>query len=366
MSSHIVEVCYIADVVKHPNADRLDIVTIKGWQCVAGRGEFKQGYPCIYIPIDSVLPDKLASVLFPADSKVKLTNNRIKTIKLRGAISQGMAIRPEVVGLDPGFVRVGMDVAAILGITKYEPPAPKANALSVKGPRPRVGNHNFHKYTDIENFKNYNNTFVEGEEVVITEKIHGTNFRAGWVKSEPSTLWKRVRKLFGLLPEYEFVYGSRNVQLSSTPAKLYYDANVYAECVKKYNLRNILKPGQVVYGEVYGDGIQANYVYGCKSGEHRLALFDLMEETKYVPPLRFAHFLSVTGLPGVPVLFGGAFSLALTKDLAKGPSALCPLQKIREGVVVKPLEETTCHFGRKVLKVINDDYLLKSDTTEFH
>ena len=56
----------------------------------------------------------------------------------------------------------------------------------------------------------------------------------------------------------------------------YYDSNVYIEAVNKYKIKEILTPGMVLYGEVYGDGIQKNYNYGCKDGEHKLVIFDVM------------------------------------------------------------------------------------------
>ena len=94
MSTLKVEIVKIDKVEHHPNADRLDLLTIKGWQVVAGRDNYEEGDLAIYFPIDSVLPPIVKSRLFPPDSKITLTNNRIRTIKIRGAISQGMLAKP--------------------------------------------------------------------------------------------------------------------------------------------------------------------------------------------------------------------------------------------------------------------------------
>jgi RNA ligase (TIGR02306 family) len=229
-------------------------------------------------------------------------------------------------------------------------------------------NPNFHKYTGIENFKNYPDVFEGGQHVVITEKIHGSNFRAGWVPAAADTWFKRVKKFFGLLPEYEFVYGSHNVQLTN---KLIYDGfyaeqgNIYAKTVVKYDLKNRLDKGQVVYGEIYGAGIQKNYTYG--SNEHKLIVFDIMENGQYKSPLYCKTWCDCMGLDHVPVLYSGPFSVEIAKMLTQGPSVLCPDQKVREGVVIKSADpQNHPKVGRAVLKLISDAYLLDKNNSDNH
>jgi RNA ligase (TIGR02306 family) len=370
MSTHAVEVCLIDDVQPHPNADRLELVQVKGWRCVTQKGAFKPGDTCIYIPIDSVLPSKIEEKLFGADAKVKLSKSRVKTIKLRGAISQGMAVPvTEFVEWVPSSIRVGSDVAAKLGITKYEPPRKPSTRSGVQVARKYVQNPHFRKYTDLENYKNYPNVFEEGETVVITEKIHGTNFRAGWVPHVPTTLWQRIKKWLGFAPTWEFVYGSRNLQLQlkRNAHKTYYKDNVYWEAVEKYQLQEKLDKGCVVYGEIYGPDIQKGYHYGCKPGERKLVLFDVyttVDGPKFLDAIESRDYLNHLGLPVVPLIQWAPFSARLLVDLAKGPSILAPSQSVKEGVVVRPVRESTSYCGRKVLKVINDDYLLSKYADE--
>lgn len=363
MSTHAVEVTPIVAINPHPNADRLEIATVKDWQCVVGKGTFKPGDLCVYIPIDSVLPQPVLDKVF-AGSKIAPTP-RVKTIKLRGAISQGIAVHPNDLGVT---AKAGKDVASELGITKYEPPAPGFQGGGDGKARPGRSqtNPNFRKYTGIENAKNHPHTFVEGEPVIVTEKIHGTNFRAGYVPFYADTLWKKVKRFFGMAPEFEFVYGSHNVQLQSKLLyKGFYDSNVYAEAVVKYRLKDVLKPGEVVYGEIYGDGIQKGYAYGSGKGQRDLALFDVMIEGQYLDPLAFEKWADARQLPRVPVLYRGPFNREHVKSLTVGDSVLAPTQKVREGVVCKPLEEATAYLGRKVLKFISDAYLL-GDQTDYH
>lgn len=128
MSSLIIEVCEINDVVKHPNADKLDLITIKGWQVIDRRGLRKPGERIIYIPPDSVLPEYMSDNLnvtqycapaYPKkDDGSRDPGSRVRAAKLRGVVSYGLIVNiPE--GKD---WQVGQDVAKYFGITKWEPP----------------------------------------------------------------------------------------------------------------------------------------------------------------------------------------------------------------------------------------------------
>lgn len=366
MSQLKVEVCLIDEILPHPNADRLEMAKVAGWMCVVQKGKFKAGDKCVYIPIDSILSAETEVKIFPIDSKVKLTKSRIKTIKLRGAISQGLVIPLDLVGL-PNLA-VGFDVASALGITKYEAPVKEMSGHMNVGKRTKKKtNPNFKKYTDINNFKWYPELFKD-QEVSATEKIHGTNFRCGYVPYEIDTWWKKVLAFCKLTPVIEFVYGSHNVQLQSRMFwKGYYDTNVYAKIVKQYNLDEKLKPNEVIYGEIYGSSIQKGYTYGCAPGEHKLVVFDLMVDGKYVSPDELKEFLARTCLPASPELYRGPFNQETLLALTKGDSVLCPTQKVREGLVVKGVNmDQQSYMGRPVLKMINDEYLLNDDNTDFH
>ena len=158
MSTLKVEVVAIDKIEKHPNADRLDLAHVKGWQCVTSKGRFTSGEKAVYFPIDSILPESLESSLFPLDSKIKLEKHRIKTIKIRGAISQGLLCSLEELGLRANLA-IGVDLTAKLDVTKYEPPVRAQMRGASQASRKQV-NPNFNKYTEIENFKNYPNQRV--------------------------------------------------------------------------------------------------------------------------------------------------------------------------------------------------------------
>lgn len=366
MSTLKVEVLQIEKISEHPNADKLELAELKGWSCVIQKGKYKPDDKVVYFPIDSILPETLEATIFGKDSKIKLNKHRVRTIKLRGAISQGLVVPIEMCGFAHFAVEVGQDVTKKLGVTKYEPPPPRFQGASNKNRSRRNPNPNFSKYTSIENIKNYNKVFEPADEVVITEKIHGTNFRAGWVKFDSNTLWKKFKGLLRLNPKYEFVYGSHNVQLSQQ--LLYsgwYDKNVYADKVVTHNLKEKLGPGQTVYGEIYGPNIQKGYGYGLKNGQTKLIIFDVMQDKKYLDHTGVRMFATLHSLDIVPTLYEGKISGVDLNWVVGGKSALCPDQKVREGVVIRSKEEARCHMGRKILKAINPEYLLK-EQTEYH
>src|SRR6476659_9737047 len=110
-----------------PNADAIERATVLGWQLVVKRGEFGVGDPCVYVEIDSVLPER------PEFEFLRPRGFRIRTARLRGQISQGICFPLEI--LPAGTpLDDGADVTGVLGITKYEPPIPVHLAGTMKGP----------------------------------------------------------------------------------------------------------------------------------------------------------------------------------------------------------------------------------------
>jgi RNA ligase (TIGR02306 family) len=264
--------------------------------------------------------------------------------------------------------QAGDNLTKVLNITKYEPPAAKQDTSQGPQSKPKPGNSNFKKYSSIENAKNFPSYYQEGEEVVVTEKIHGTNFRAGYVPYEANTFWKKIIKFFRRVPEYEFVYGSHNVQMQDRigGGKTWNEkhgqtkSNVYRDAVDKYDLKEKLIDGEVIYGEIYGDGIQKDYTYGCKQGEHRLVLFDIKMHDEWQSQDYIECEAPHIGVSFAPVLYRGPFNKDAIKALTVGDSVLAPSQKVREGVVVK-----NATGNRKILKYISDKYLY-GDQTDFH
>lgn len=356
MSELIVEVCRVDKIEKHPNADKLSIVTVKGWQCIVGLNQYREGDLVVYCPPDSIIPTSLIEV-YKLEFLKK--NGRVGTIKLRGSVSQGLILN---VGPELGCYKLGENVAEKLHITKWEPPEP----ICIKGAvvSKKKSNPYFDKYTDIQNEKHFPNLFTIGDEVAITEKIHGTNFRAGRLKRGTHNLWRRLLNIF--VGEYEFVYGSHNVQKKPFVYKGYYKEDVYGAIAKRYQLDKILPKDCIVYGEIYGCNIQ-DLTYG-KGNEIDLVVFDVKVNGKYLDWIELKEFCKQYNLPMVPILFEGKYTKETVKLLTDGKSVICPTQ-IREGCVVKSQTEEKLvaeHIDRKILKSVSVDYLLRKDGTENH
>jgi hypothetical protein len=171
----------------------------------------------------------------------------------------------------------------------------------------------------------------------------------------------------GIAAKYQFVYGSHNCQLDNDNLK---DRDnppcIYSEAVINYQLDKILKPGEGIYGEVYGGKIQKNYTYGCKEG-HRMVIFDVQVNGKYLNKLDAKAWCNLRGLPFVPILYIGPYQAADIPSFMKGASVLCPEQAVREGIVISPSFESVSRLiGRKILKAVSGDFLMLKNNSDFH
>lgn len=379
LSDFKVQVVTIDEIVPHPNADRLLIAKVLGWQSIIPKGKFNVGDKAVYIPVDSILPPELEAKLFGVDAKIKLSKGRVKAIKIRSFISQGMIESFDNLGITGSLNKmVGRDLAGELKIVKYEPPVPEFQKPGQAGPASKKKiNPYFKVYSKFPRIENAPHMFDPEDDVVATEKIHGTNFRAGWVPFIANTFWRKIKAFFGLAPKWQFVYGSHYVQLSEKFLyDGYYEKNVYSEIVKKYDLENKLPKGTVIYGEIYGASIQKGYTYSLKDSR-ALVVFDIQRlnnqekttiikdktEMVYVDDAEFQATVHRLELPVCPEIFRGKFKDCNIDQLKQGPSVLDPNQKVREGTVVKTVIEHP--VVRKVAKIINPEYLL-GDNTDFH
>lgn len=363
MSTHMLCKTNIVDVQECPNSHSLDLIKVFDWQVVATKGLYKVGQEVIYVPVDSLLSQELEDKVFGPESKIKLHKHRVKSIKIRSQLSQGMILSLDQFDYD--YIQQN--------VTKYEPPVRELPANMQIKKSVKKGNPNFKKYTDLNNFKYYPSLFKPGEDVYVSEKLHGTNFRAGWLLNDANTLWKKVLKLFGFLPQWEFCWGSRNVQIQIKGEHQGFKSeeqgcdfgDVYTRIVHEYDLKNKIPKGYTVFGEIVGHGVQKNYSYGCGPNEYKFYMFDVMLDGKYLPYKDFKFLAQDMHLETVPELFVGPFSKDIVDSLRTGDS-LVGGQKVREGIVVKSAIEEDSSLGRKILKYINDDYYLAKNNSDFH
>ena len=376
MSTLFVEVCAVEEVATHPNADRLERIRVKNWWCIASKGHYKVGDKAVYFPPDSVISEALAerwgiakycSPLARDISGQRPPGLRIRASRFRGEPSFGCLQDPD----DPSWP-IGHDVKDHYGVTKYDPPLPCMDGDAA----PQVPA--FHAYTDIENIGNFPSIFADGELVIVTEKIHGTNSRVGLVlhpsEENGEAVWQKMagshgtrRKEFndkGISSKYWFPFSIGD--------------NAMEKILNEIRVEEDAQSSVIVFGEIFGPGIQDMH-YGQKGLAYRV--FDISVDGKYLDWDKVLHYIineKHEGITTVPALYCGPFSMKEMSRFVDGPTTIVDKEQVvesfkgREGIVIKPRKERFNHdlggSGRVILKYISVDYhdRKNSDKTENH
>lgn len=315
-----------------PNADSILKATVLGWQLVVKKGEFSVGDLCVYVEIDSILPER------PEFEFLRARSNRIRTVRLRGQISQGVCFPLSIL---PGNLEVemeeGLDVTTILGIEKYEPPIPAQLSGVMKGGFP-----SFIPKTDETRVQILADLLekYEGEHCFVTEKLDGSSVTY-------------------YLNEGEFGVCSRNMELEKSVDNSFWKVAIELDIEAKLNSlgRNI-----AIQGELIGEGIQSNK-YKLKGQTVRFFNAFAISDFEYLDYLDFRQLMKTLGLQMVPVLeehFPLVSDINELVEFSVGGSVLRKETR-REGIVIRPLKEKTDQIGRVSFKVINPKFLLKYD-----
>ncbi len=370
MSSLIVEVCEISQVLEHTNADRLAIAVIKGWQTIISKGSFKVGDKCVYFPPDCIIKketaDKFNATKYLSPIKVgEETRYRVKVANLRGVKSFGLIAK-----LEDESLPVGHDLIPFYSVVKYEPPI-----KATDGDAQREVSQ-FHKYFDMENIKNFPNVFNVGEEVVFTEKIHGQNCRLGLIKESNDSgemIWTWAagshsvrRKQFDKMGRISQFWECLTPEIKNLMADLS-GCNLSSSEIDGNPLAN---EGNniVVFGERYGSGVQ-DMQYGLNKVAIRV--FDITVNGVYLDFDEKVALCQKHGVEMVPILYKGPISKEKIEEYTDGPSALCPEGKYnyftgREGIVIVTAKERPAITNKRVMsrcqfKSISFDYQNRSD-----
>jgi len=378
-------VCFVArigEIKPIEGADNIELGIIQGWNCIIKKGQYKVDDLVAVATTDAVIPQHLSDDMNVTNYLRK--GGRVRTVKLRGVYSECLIIPIEKTGLFKYEFTEGKDLMDIMYIYKYEPPAVQVQLASGRKIRYHQ-NPLFQVYYKFPNLKNVKGMFTEEDEVEITRKIHGTNARYGIVRKHKLSFWDTIRMYaldtFGIGKEkwkyvgYEFVYGSHNVEKGSD-SQGFYDTDVWRTVVDKYQIKEKLweyfknkkethgiKDGVVIYGEIYGPGIQKNYDYGLK--ELTFAGFDIVIDNQYRETLvSEITFKGVLDLPYVPVLYKGQWSQEI-QDSFVFNNFVEGTKIPHEGIVIKHVSGNR----HKVAKVINPAYLIygeKHDVGDSH
>ncbi|USQ87407.1 RNA ligase (ATP) [Streptomyces phaeoluteigriseus] len=345
----------VLTVHEHPNADALELAQVGLYRAVVAKGAYRTGEAAVYIPEQSVLPAGLIEELGLTGRLAGGNADRVKAVRLRGELSQGIVCRPKALA-DVDLARAareGTDFAERLGIVKWVPPIPPTMNGDVE-PAPDLL-----PWVDIENIQRYPDIFTAGESVVLTEKLHGSACLVTYVADE------------GRLYVSSKGFGAKSLALKEDPRNLYWRAvrghgvaEAAARLAERLGARRV-----GIFGEVYGAGVQ-DLTYGADGRRDSLgyAVFDVSAEIGGA--VRWLDAGSVLGdeLPLVPRVFEGPYDSARVLELAGGRETVSGRGlHLREGVVIRPAVErySPVTGGRAVAKAVSAAYLTRKGGTEY-
>ena len=366
---------------KHPNADSLSLVKVDGYQVVVRTEDWKDGDLGVYVQPDSVVPQTepfkfLWVGVDPetfVDGIVPEKRRRITVRKFRKEWSEGllMPLREfytQLVGISGDYdaPQEGDDVSNLLGITHYEPPEDtgESSQCKAKSRWPRSTKGWFYFFIngflrlfgierwgvlggsnddapgpgipeyDVDAYKNHLGKFIEGEEVIVTEKINGSNARYIW----------NGKKMYA---------GSRKLWKSPKASCIWrkaLDHNPWIELWCRAHKDSVL------YGEVVPTQKEP-FDYGCEPGQARFFVFDVLKSDKTWATWEETEDTRKM-CNWVPLLYKGPFNEDVIKSFVDGDSHVLKAKHIREGVVIKPINERHEHgLGRLQLKIVSNRYL---------
>ncbi len=320
----------VGSITPIDGADNIEKISIDGWNCVAKKGEFKAGQFCVYFEIDSFLPVRPEFEFLRRTSLRKMGDKegfRLKTIRLRGVLSQGLALPLSILG--DHVVELGDDVTDVLGIIKFEPPMPAELQGVAKASFP-----GFICKTDQERIQNIWSEIKDtAESFEVTLKLDGTS----------CTYY---------LHDGNFGVCSRNLELEAS------ETNTLWKLAQQYKIEELLRSyghNIALQGEIIGEGIQKNPEKIKGQDFYLFDIWDINQRRYYLPQERRAlHEKFFPVLKHIPILDVKRYlteykSVESILTAAEGPSMQ---GEVREGIVFRSNESGL------TFKVISNLYLL--------
>lgn len=350
----------VKDILPIEGKDRIELAIIDGWSVIIKKGEFKIGDKCIYVEIDSVMPDR------PEFDFLRGKNFRIKTMKMAGVISQGICFPTTLLKKD---YPIGADVTEELGIVQYEVTR-DVERQSNGGKRPPIKQYPkwlmkfewFRQYIykkDHRGAKRFPDFISKSDEVRVQNIPHILQNKDPWIVSEKvdgqsnSFVLVKRKKWYGK-KYFEYIVCSRNLRLWDK------DNSNYWKISDKYNIRKILEEliedneWIAIQGEGIAPNIQGNKY---KVSEVDFYAFNLIYPSGRVSSSVANAILSNKGIKFVPILDTNYFlpnSIPEILQYAHGQSALNK-NTLREGVVIRSQD------GKQSFKVVDPLFLIKYD-----
>lgn len=340
----------------HPNADALELAQVGLFRAVVAKDAYRTGDVAFYIPEGAVLPDPLIVELGLVGRLAGSAANRVRAVRLRGELSQGIVCRPaRLAGIDLAeALATRQDFAAELGVTKWVPPVPATMSGEMTAAPDLIS------WIEIENIRRYPDLFAPGEPVVATEKVHGTACLCTVVTATGEAYVTSKS------------FGHQRLGIIETHRNLYWRA------VRAYDVPSVATAFAAslgatrigVFGEVYGAGVQ-DLGYARKPGAPGYAVFDVAVDTgtgvRWLDPAEMRAALG-GALPLVPELYSGPYDEELLIGLATGTESVSGTgAHLREGIVVRAASErySPVTGGRAIGKLVSPAYLTRKGGTEY-
>lgn len=318
------------------NADAIEVAVVDGWKVVVKKNEFNVGDLAVYVEIDAWVPTELAPFL-SRDKEPREYNGiegeRLRTVKLRGQISQGLLLSRYVVLDKVGEIQEGQNVSELLNIQKWEASVPVQMTGEMKGSFP-----SFIPKTDQERVQNLVKEIKDhsGKFFEITEKLEGSSMTC-------------------YLYNGEFGVCSRNVDLKRDEENSFWKVAIEKNIEEK--MRS-LGDNFAIQGELIGPGVQGNIYKLSKLDYQIFDVFDIADGEYKYPSERYdiVNFLGLTHVPVINKAVVLNNNVEEILSFAEGKSLL-NVQQEREGIVYKALNNTLSKIF--TFKSISNKYLMK-------
>jgi RNA ligase (TIGR02306 family) len=313
-------------------ADAIEAAVLGGWKVVVKKGEFVIGDLAVYLEIDSWVPTELAPFLSKGKEPREFNGvkgERLRTVKLRGQLSQGLLLPLTSAG--EFALNEGDDVTEVLNIQKWERPMNAQLAGMAKGNFPSLI-----PKTDQERVQNLVKEIAAADGMLfeVTEKLEGSSMTCYLIDGE-----------FGVC--------SRNLDLKET------EGNAFWEVARRDDIEGKMRATGpdaqfAIQGELIGPGIQGN-IY--KLSHTEFYVFDVynIKSGEYLKPAERVLLINLMGLKHVPVIHPLWPMIDVTieglLEYAEGTSNLNAKQEC-EGIVFKQVD------GGMTFKAISNKYLL--------
>lgn len=377
------------------NYDRVEYATVLGWHVIVAKGEFSPGDLCVYVEVDSVLPE------WPEFEFLRKRNFRIRTIKMCGVISQGICFKLDILPMKEnlaareGRLGVGADVTDVLKIVKHDTQIDEETKEAANNAKDswivrklkrfkifrrmfakKSGNFpDFIPKTDEERIQNLPFIIKETAETSIQGKAYSATIKLDG-QSATYFLYRE-----GFFRRTKLGVCSRNFWLRSRSANNYwFIADKYELLDKLKKIEQDLWMNIAIQGEIAGPGIQKNRLKLASKRFFVHNIYDI-DKKQYITNDGMSKICSVYGLEMVPWVdntkYGGTniklingssevmeISPETTVDeiveFSKGTVTIDGETTTREGVVIRPVYKIFHkRVGRVSFKAINPDYLIE-------